>query len=75
MKYSVKTIRHAGLEARWTRTRNGAPIMVTRNPNSEFKHQRERWWYVDKPMWDDMSSVGVAEAFDRHTLLGDIFCL
>ena len=73
MKYSVKTLREAGLEARWTHNRNGAPIIVARDPQARSEHQRKTWWHVGQTMWDTMKEVGVKEAFDRHTLLGDIF--
>lgn len=75
LRYSVGTLRDAGLEARWTRNRNGAPIMSARDPNAKLKHQQAKWWFVDKSMWDDMNSVGIREAFDRHTLLGDVFSI
>lgn len=69
MKYTVGEIRAAGLEARWTRTRNGAPIIVARKPGST------RWYCVDKHMWKRAANVGIAEAFDEHTVLGDIFSI
>ena len=75
MKYSVKTLRAAGLEARWTHNRNGAPIIVCRDPLAKAKHQRETWWHIGQKMWDSMKEVGVREAFDRCTLLGDIFSI
>jgi len=73
MKYSVKTIRAAGLEARWTHNRNGAPIIVARDPQARNEHQRKTWWHVGRAMWDAMMKIGVKEAFEQHTLLGDIF--
>jgi len=73
MKYSVKTLRAAGLEARWTHNRNGAPIIVARNPKAPGPHQRTTWWYVTSVMWIAMQKDGVEEAFNNHTLLGDIF--
>ena len=44
MNYSVKPMREAGLEAKWTKTRK-------------------------------MQEVGIVEAFERATLLGDIFSI
>lgn len=73
MKYSVKTLRSAGLEARWTHNRSGAPIIVARDPQSTTAHQRNTWWHVGQTMWDAMKSIGIKPAFDQHTLLGDIF--
>lgn len=73
MKYSVKELRAVGLEARWSRTSGGAPIMVARNPQATAKHQRDKWWLVDNAMWQAMQKQGVLEAFTNHTLLGDIF--
>ena len=75
MKLSVKTFRAVGLEARWTKTRNGAPCIVVRNPSAKHKHQKETWWMVDNAMWESAKKFGVMEAFDRHTLLGDIFSI
>lgn len=75
LKYTVKSLREAGLEARWTRTSAGAPILAVRNPKSKEKHQREKWWAVDKHMWTDMQRSGILEGFDSHTLLGDMFSI
>jgi hypothetical protein len=74
-KYSVITLRNAGLDARWTRNRNGAPIIVARDPQAKLEHQRRTWWAVGKKMWDEMGRVGVREGFDNCTLLGDFFSL
>lgn len=67
MKYSVKTLRAAGLEARWTHSRYGAPIIVAREPNTKT------WWHVSHDMWTAMGKEGVLKAFKRFILLGDIF--
>jgi hypothetical protein len=69
MKYSVKTFRAAGLDAKWTRTRRGAPIIVVKKP-----HQKT-WVGVDQSMFDDMKKEGIADAFERHTLLVGIFSI
>lgn len=74
-KYSVTTLRAAGLEARWTRNSRGAPIIVARDPQAKLDHQRKTWWAVGKSMWDEMTKVGVREGFDNCTLLGDIFSI
>jgi hypothetical protein len=73
LRYTVGTFRHAGLEARWTKTRKGAPIIVARNPKAISDHQRERWWAVDAAMWETMKEVGIVDGFDGHTILGDLF--
>lgn len=73
MKYSVTTLRTAGLEARWTKNQRGAPIILARDPNAPSEHQRTTWWFVDGSMWDRMAKVGISKAFREHTLLGDIF--
>jgi hypothetical protein len=67
MKYTVATIRSAGLQARWTRTRAGAPIIAARFSAGTT------WFVIGKQMWDAMKAEGIKEAFDRFTLLGDIF--
>lgn len=74
MKLSVKTMRDAGLEAKWGKFR-GTPFIFVRNPNSKLKHQREQWWILDKDMWQAMNKQGIVEAFTNHTLLGDIFSI
>jgi len=74
MTYSVKPLREAGLQARWTKTSDGRPIIVVRNPNSKYHHQRETWWVITNKMWEDMKTTNnIVEAFTNHTLLGDIF--
>ena len=69
MKYSVKEIRAAGLEARWTKTSGGAPIIAAR-------HSEHKCWYViERGMWKRAQEVGIKEAFDEHTLLGQYFSI
>ena len=75
LKYSVKTLRKAGLEAKWTKTARGAPIMIARNPSSQLLHQRSKWWFVNNSVWKRMQEVGVKDGFDGATLLGDIFSI
>lgn len=75
MKHSVSIYRSAGLEARWSRTSNGAPAIFVRNPKATLAHQRDKWWMVTGGMFKAMAKVGVIEAFDRHTMLGDIFSI
>lgn len=52
LRYAVATLRAAGLEAKWARTRRGAPIIKARDPGAPTAHQRESWWLVDAAMWD-----------------------
>lgn len=68
MKYNVGTIRESGLEAKWSRNSSGGPIIVARKPGG-------RWYYVDKFMWKRAEVVGIYEAFNEHTCLGDIFSI
>lgn len=75
MDNTVDTYRNAGLEARWSRTRTGAPAIFVRNPNSKLEHQRTRWWMVDRSMYRQMSKLGVLAGFDSVTLLGDVFSI
>lgn len=75
MKYSVKTLRAAGLEARWTHNQSGAPIIVARNPQSKFHHARETWWQIGVDMWKAMTKDGIVDAFENHIFLGDIFSI
>lgn len=73
MKYNVGTLPAAGLEARWSRTPTGGPIIVARDPAAASPHQRTKWWWVDRSMWDLMKVEGVREGFDGATVLGNIF--
>lgn len=66
MPYAVQTFRDAGLEAKWSKNSAGAPIIIARKPGGRF-------YYADRKMWETAQKVGVAEAFDRHTALGDYF--
>ena len=75
IKYSVKTLRAAGLEAKWSKLRSGAPIIICRNPSAKLEHQRKTWWHIDAKLWAQMGKLGIVEAFDNITLLGDIFSL
>jgi hypothetical protein len=75
MTMSVKTFRDAGLEAKWSRMRNGRPCMVVRDPHGTAKHQRETWWPVDRTMWRAMEREGIREGFDSATLMADLFSM
>ena len=69
LQYKVATLRSAGLEAKWSKTRSGSPILVARALGTS------RWYYVDKDMWKHAQVVGIKEAFGDHTCLGDIFSI
>lgn len=70
---NVATFRGAGLEAKWSKNRNGRPIIVLRDPKACTAHQREIWWTLSADMFAAMRSVGIREAFNRCTILGDMF--
>jgi len=73
MEYTVKTFRAAGLEAKWGRNSNGAPIIFARDPQAKYPHQRESWWAMDAGVWKQAEQIGLRGAFDNATLLGDVF--
>jgi hypothetical protein len=73
LRYTVGTLRTAGLRARWTRTRTGAPILAAQDPTSPHRHLRESWWVIDARMWQSMQTMGIREGFVSHTLLGNFF--
>ena len=73
VNYRVKDIRALGLQCKWSKSRNGRPVIVVRNPAAELAHQREKWWVLDRHMWTRAQEVGLLQAFDEHTVLGDYF--
>ena len=75
LEYRVKTFRDVGLEAKWSKTRYGAPCIVTRNPSSKSEHQKIKWWLVDNSMWKRAQEVGIMVAFSEHTYLGYMFSI
>jgi hypothetical protein len=75
LTHRVSTYRQAGLEARWGRTRNGAPAIFVRNPQSKLRHQRESWWMVTGSMFNAMKRDGVLEGFENCTLIADVFSI
>jgi len=68
LTYTVGTFRAAGLECKWTKARHGEPIIVARTRPGHF-------YVISASMFDDMQRDGIREAFDSHTLLGDIFSI
>lgn len=66
MKYSVKEIRLAGLSCKWAKTQGGAPIIVGNTTQSKS-------YYIDALMWKRAQVVGIMQAFEEHTALGEIF--
>ena len=75
MRYVVKTFRDAGLEAKWSRTRKGAPAIFARDPEAKTSHQREKWWLVSKMMFEAMQAEGIREGFNSCTIFGDMFSI
>lgn len=73
LTYTVETLREAGLEAKWSKTSRGRPILVARWPAAKSRHQRESWWAVDAQMFESMKRSGVIDGFDGATMLGDLF--
>lgn len=73
MMYRVGTLRDAGLEAKWGKTRTGAPAIFARDPSSKHDHQSKTWWLVDADMWKAMRKDGIKEGFDSCTIWGDVF--
>ncbi len=69
MKLSVKTIREQGLEARWTKTRTGAPVVVIRKPDTNT------WYAITSHMWKKAETVGIVKAFDESLLTADFFSI
>lgn len=70
-KYNVATLRAAGLEAKWTRTRKGAPIIIARDPAAASS----TFYAVDAYMWKRAEDVGLLEAFREGTALADFFSI
>jgi hypothetical protein len=82
MEYRVKTFRDAGLEARWTTTYEGRPLIVLRNPNSDAAHQRETWYACDNKMWKSMLKYQkegaedfIRKGYDGYTILAPFFSI
>lgn len=73
MPFKVQELRAAGLQAKWTKTKTGAPIIIVRDPRSPLRHQRENWWFLNSMMGREMREAGITEGFTRATLLGDVF--
>ena len=69
LPYKVRTFRDAGLQARWARTRQGAPIIAVR------KDDDGTWFVVDAEMWRTMNKHGIKVGFESHTCLGDVFSI
>lgn len=73
LRYTVSTLRAAGLEARWGRNRAGAPLLFARDPDERRPSLREAWFPVTDGLWQSMQRKGVVEAFRDWTLLADVF--
>lgn len=71
LEYRVGVFREAGLEAKWSRTRQGAPIIAARHPDVGGG----KWYAMDARMWERAAEVGVKQAFEEHVCLGHIFSI
>jgi len=72
MEYNVSYIRSQGIECKWGRTSNGAPIIVGKTDRKNGKGEHI-WAWIDNEMWRDARVMGLREAFDAHTALIDYF--
>jgi hypothetical protein len=67
--YKLSTFRNAGLKAKWTHTRLGAPIIA-----ATLEGFNKNWFWVDGNMWKRMEKSGdVLGTWKDYTALGDIF--
>lgn len=71
IQYKVGELREAGLEARWGKTRKGAPILLARDSEASSP----TWWAVDVRMWERAREIGIVEAFREFTMLGVFFSI
>jgi len=69
-EYKVDTFRICGLDARWSRTSKGAPIIAAK------LHGSRTWCVVDNRMWNEIQRSGkVLETFKDFTTLVDFFSI
>lgn len=70
MRYTVGEIRALGIQAKWSRNRNGAPIIVAR-------YKTEAWCAIDAKLWAKMAAPDAdpLEVFECHTALIDVFSI
>jgi hypothetical protein len=69
LHYRVSTFREAGLEAKWSKTQSGRPYLVAKQVSSKT------WFVITARMFERMKKVGVFNAFEEHTLLGDVLSI
>jgi len=67
--YKVKTFRDAGLEAKWSKTSTGRPIIIARRPGTK------QFYFISASVYFDMKRFGIAEAWESWTVLADVFSL
>lgn len=72
LSYTVGAIRDAGIECRWSRTRNGAPIIIGKT-DTVSRDGNHMWAVIDAGMWKRAEVVGIARAFKEHTALIGFF--
>ena len=71
MKYTVGYIRSQGIECRWTKNRNGAPIIVGTTDRVDRKGN-PIWSVICGDMWKRAEAVGLKQAFHEYTALIDL---
>jgi hypothetical protein len=71
LRYTVGTVRAAGLDARWTKTNAGAPIIAARRADVGGG----MWYVLDREIWGSAQKVGLATAFEQHCALGKYFSI
>lgn len=65
--YTLRTMRGAGLSARWGKVAKGnAAIIYVRDRKSPYPYQRI-WWPVTRAMWAVMQQEGVRPGFASFT--------
>ena len=72
--YTVKAIRAQGIECRWTRTRNGAPIIAALTDTRDRKGER-MWMVIDSTVWERAHAVGLKQAIDEASAFLNFFSI
>jgi hypothetical protein len=69
LEYKTLTFRLAGLDAKWSKTSKGAPIIVA-------KVLGGRWYAITAGMWKEIQRSGkVRDTFEDYTALGSFFSI
>lgn len=72
MQYTVGWIRSQGIECKWSRSRNGAPIIIGKTSSLDRTGQ-PIWSVIDTDMWNRAKVVGLPQAFEEHTTFIGLF--